>query len=685
MRLKPARAFAKGGLQGLFLACSSLVASNAAAVGTRTFDLDTLDEFSGGDLKGVAVSSDGGVRAGFNVGNVPLTDASSSFSALALGDGSVLVGTGPSGKVFKVTGDRAALFADTGALAVTAMIEVRGTIYAASMPDGKIFKLSQGKAEPWVTLPNASHVWALAADARGAIFAATGPEGRVYRIEPSGANSVYFRSDEPHIVSLALGEAGELYAGSSGKGILYKIAGPGRAVVLYDFSGEEVKAIAVGKKGTLYAIANDYGEPPEPPKRSPAGARSPAGPTSAKPVRPGKGALWRFDATGRPEKMMAHTEFHYMSLATDAEGRPYVGTGAEGRVYTVDDAHTVTLVADTDDRQIGALAFGKSTTYLAGSDPATVHRVVAQGGSEAVWTSKVLDAGLRARFGHLSWHASGPLEFSTRTGNTSSPDPTWSGWSAGTSAPTTVTSPAARFIQVRARWSRDPKAVLSEVMLPFVTENVRPVVLEVEARPKNASKSESKESIPASGSEPPKHDSVLKVTWRVDNPDNDSLRYRLNFRREGQGVWRDALRDGEILTKSEYEWETTALPEGKYRLRVEASDEPANPPDLVQRHALESGPVLVDNTPPVVRDLTMTGRRLKVRVVDGLGPIARVEMAVDGKPEFRTLGASDGVFDTADESVDVDVTSIVPPGSHIVAVRAYDAAGNYTVREIESR
>jgi len=681
--LTRAACLARAGV-GCLLAVSCVFAtSDALAVGTRTFDLDSLEEFSGGDLKGVAVSSDGGVRAGFSVGNVPLTDASSSFSALTLGDGSVLIGTGPSGKVFKVTGDRAALFADTGALAVTSMIEVRGVVYAASMPDGKIFKLSQGKAEPWVTLPNTSHVWALAADGKGAIFAATGPEGRIYRIEPSGTHSVYFRSDEPHIVSLAVGEAGELYAGSSGKGLLYKIAGPGRATVLYDFPGEEVKGIVAVKRGIVYAIANDYGEPPEPPKRAGAGARFPAQPSTAKPIRPGKGALWRFDATGRPEKLMAHTEFHYMSLAADAEGRPYVGTGAEGRVYTVDDAHTVTLVADTDDRQIGAMTFGKSI-YLAGSDAATAHRVVAQGGSEAVWTSRVLDAGLRAKFGHLSWHATGALDFSTRTGNTGTPDATWSAWSAGSSTPITVTSPQARFIQVRARWARDPKAVLSEVMLPFVTDNVRPVVLEVDARPKNAAK-ESKEAIPSSGSEPPKHESVLKVTWKVDNPDNDSLRYRVNFRREGQGLWRDALRDGEVLTKSEYEWETTALPEGKYRLRIEASDEPANPPDLAQKHAMESGPVLVDNTPPIVRDLTMTGRRLRVRVVDGLGPIARVEMAVDGKPDFRTLGAADGVFDTADETVDTDVSRLVPPGAHIVTVRAYDAAGNFVVRDLESR
>jgi len=302
-----------------------------------------------------------------------------------------------------------------------------------------------------------------------------------------------------------------------------------------------------------------------------------------------------------------------------------------------------------------------------------------------VWTSKVLDAGLRARFGHLSWHATGPLELSTRTGNTANPDATWTAWSNGITQPATVTSAPGRFVQVRARWGRDPRAALTEVMLPFVTDNVRPVVLAVDAQPKSGGHESSKDgSVPASGGEPPKHDNVLKVTWRVDNPDNDALRYRIGFRREEQKTWRDVLREGEVLTKSEYEWDTTALPEGRYRLRVEASDEPANPPDQVQRHTLESQMVLVDNTPPVIQELTLTGRRLRARAVDGLGPIARAEVAVDGRPEWRPLRSADGVFDTATETIDADLSALVPAGSHIVALRVYDAAGNAVARELES-
>src|SRR5688500_8856554 len=149
--------------------------TDAEAVGTRTFVLDTLDKMSGGDLKGVAVSSDGAVRAGFTLGNAPIPDATASFSATTLNDGSILVGTSPNGKVYRVVGDAVSLYADTNSLAVTSIVQTKnGTVYAPTMPDGKVFRLTQGKAEPFVTIPDTSHVWGLAVDRQGVgLFAAT--------------------------------------------------------------------------------------------------------------------------------------------------------------------------------------------------------------------------------------------------------------------------------------------------------------------------------------------------------------------------------------------------------------------------------------------------------------------------------------------------------------------------------
>lgn len=682
------RFFGRAAAVAAILVASLSAVTDAGAVGTRTFTLDTLEKLSGGDLKGVAVSSDGAVRAGFTLANAPIPDASATFSAAQLADGSTLVGTSPNGKVYRVAGDAVSLFADTGALAVTSIVQAKnGAVYAATIPDGKIFRLSQGKAEPFATLADTSHVWALVVDRAGTgLFAATGPEGKVFRVEPSGQSSVYYRSTENHLVSLAMAENGDLLAGSSGKGELYRISGPGRATVLANLPGEEVKAIVVGKGGVVWAIGNEYGEPPEAPKRSAAAGRAPPGPSSGPKPKPGKGQLWRFDAQGRPERMMKHDDTHYVSLALDEQGQPYVGTGVEGRVYTVDDAHTVTLVADTDERQVGAVFVAGGKGFVATSDPPVLHRILGRGGPDAVWTSKVLDAGLRAKFGHLAWRSSGALELSTRTGNTQAPDATWSAWSNPLAAPGPIASPQGRYVQVRARFARDPKAVLTEVTIPFITDNVRPVVTEISAAPKGApAKEPGKEAVPASGGDVGKHDSVVKVTWKVDNPDSDALRYRVAFKREGQNLWRDALKSDEVLTKAELEWDTAALPEGKYRVRVEASDEQANPPDQVQKHALESEPVLVDNTPPRIDNLQIAGRRLRARVVDGTSPIARVEIAVDGKLEWRPLSAADGIFDTLDEGIDADVSALVPPGPHIVVVRAFDAAGNSVSRDVESK
>lgn len=682
------RLFERAAAVAAILVASLSAVTDAGAVGTRTFTLDTLEKLSGGDLKGVAVSSDGAVRAGFTLGNTPIPDASATFAATQLADGSTLVGTSPNGKVYRIAGDAVSLYADTGALAVTSIVQAKnGTVYAATIPDGKIFRLTQGKAEPFATLADTSHVWALVVDRAGTgLFAGTGPEGKVFRVEPSGQSSVYYRSADNHLVSLAIADNGDLLAGSSGKGELYRISGPGRATVMANLPGEEVKAIAIGKGGVVWAIANEYGEPPEAPKRSAAAGRAPAGPSSGAKPKPGKGQLWRFDPQGRPERMMKHDDTQYVSLSIDEQGQPYVGTGVEGRVYTVDDAHTVTLVADTDERQVGAVFVSGGKGFVATSDPTVFHRILGRGGPDAVWTSKVLDTGLRAKFGHLAWRSSGALELSTRTGNTATPDATWSAWSNPLAAPGAITSPQGRYVQVRARFARDPRAVLTEVTIPFVTDNVRPVVTEVNAVPKGApAKEPGKEAVVASGGDLGKHDSVVKVTWKVDNPDNDALRYRVAFKREGQNLWRDALKSDEVLTKAELEWDTAALPEGKYRVRVEASDEQANPPDQVQKHALESEPVLVDNTPPRIDNLVIAGRRLRGRVVDGTSPVARVEIAVDGKLEWRPITAADGIFDTPDEALDADVSALVPPGSHIVVVRAFDAAGNAVSRDVESK
>src|SRR2546428_232284 len=87
---------------------------------------------------GTGAGAAGVVRAGWLLGNVVLTDATASFSTLQLADGTALVGTGPNGKILRVAGEQATVYAETGALAVTSLVQAaNGTVYAATIPDGK--------------------------------------------------------------------------------------------------------------------------------------------------------------------------------------------------------------------------------------------------------------------------------------------------------------------------------------------------------------------------------------------------------------------------------------------------------------------------------------------------------------------------------------------------------------------
>lgn len=660
---------------------SFLLATSSFAVGTRTFQLDSQERFAGGELKGAFVDADGVVKPGYATAGT-LLDASSSWSALPMNDGSVLVGTGPNGKIFRITGGQATLFADTGSMAVTSLaVGANGQVYAATIPDGKVFKVSQGKSELLATIPDAAYVWSLAWSKNG-LFAGVGPEGRVVRIEPSGATSVYFKSEETHIVSISIDAKGDVLAGGSGKGILYRVTGPGRASIVSDFPGAEVKA-SFAYQNSIFAIVNEYSEPLDLPRRSPGSGARPPGPTSTPKQKPGKGTLYRVDDRGRVEKLMHHDEFHYTSLFVDDRGTPFVGTGAEGRVYSADESHAVSLVADLDERQVTAIQIKNGAGYFLTSDTANFQRIVGHGGADATWTGKVLDCGLPARFGTVNYRASGAIEFVARTGNTQVPDGTWTPWSASVSSGAHLPATSGRYVQLRARL-KDAKASLSNVSVAFATENQRAIVLDVSAQSKQLpTKETGTGTIPAFTVDVPKRDTGVKITWRVDNPDSDPLRYRLSFQREGQTLWRDLLKVEETLSKTDYEWDTSAMPEGRYRVRVEASDEVANAPTDVQKHQLSSDPFVIDNTPPVIEELAIRGKNLVARIVDGTSAIVRVEMSVDGKTDFRPVSAQDGIFDSPKESVLFDLASIVPKGSHLITLRAIDAAGNITLREVE--
>ncbi len=654
---------------------------DADAVGTRRVALRSAADLKAGKLEGVAVDSAGVVKAGLNLGSVPLDEAVTVWAALPLNN-RVLLATGNDGRLLEYAGGASKELAKADAMALTSLAQAwGGSIIVGSLPGAKLYEFKNGKLEEWLTLKDAEHIFQLAFDEKaGVLYAATGPDGKLFRITRDKKAQVYFDAEEQHLMSVAVGN-GKVYAGASDKAKLYVIDGPGRASVLYDFGRTEVRAIAV-RGGEVFAIANEIKDKRSLPSGKPGDNKS-----SSSGGAKGKGTLYRFDKSGAPEQLLDDDSEYFTSLALDDAGKPYVGTGVDGRLYTIDDNHNSVLVADTDERQLTALSMSGNQRFVVSADPGVVHPIRGTGGTDAVWTSKVIDAGLRARFGRLEWSAEGELELSTRSGNTQEPDDTWSQWSNAMRAPAKVQSPAARFIQVRARFSRDPKAQLREVVVPFVTDNLRAVVTEIEIDNASAKASDPADGKLRSSGGPitgkPEHD--VDISWNVDNPDKDELRYRLQYRLEGTQTWFEMLEPHEKLTKQKYSWNTSDLPEGRYRVRVIATDELSNPPDQVKRHQLDSHVLVVDNTPPDVTGLQVNGRTVRGVAVDGVGPIARIEAAVAGTDDWIPFAPADGIFDASREEFSADLSSLSPSGASLITLRVYDQENNQTVRSVTLR
>jgi hypothetical protein len=169
--------------------------------------------------------------------------------------------------------------------------------------------------------------------------------------------------------------------------------------------------------------------------------------------------------------------------------------------------------------------------------------------------------------------------------------------------------------------------------------------------------------------------SQIQVTWQADDPDGDRLLYSIYFRGDDEKEWKllranvaenSLLLDGDVLA------------DGHYYFRVIASDQPSNAANVARTDEMISSPVLIDNTAPTVTLSAprRSNNRLEVDadVVDQTSPLRRFEYSLDAGP-WTPVEAADGVTDSPREQYHIAIDRL-PPGEHLLVVRAYDTANN---------
>jgi hypothetical protein len=123
------------------------------------------------------------------------------------------------------------------------------------------------------------------------------------------------------------------------------------------------------------------------------------------------------------------------------------------------------------------------------------------------------------------------------------------------------------------------------------------------------------------------------------------------------------------------------MPDGRYELRLTASDETDNVPDDVKTARRLSAPVVVDNTAPSIEELTIrpgpqAGQvSISAQVSDAVSVIRDVRYAVDGGKRFKAVLPTDLIYDSTSEQVSFIIPDL-SPGTHVITLRAADALGN---------
>jgi hypothetical protein len=700
------------------LACAA--ASMGLAASTQTWEMNGYPDFSRGRFSGLSISYDGKLTLGPALATVFDSGQAEVWSVATAPDGSIYLGTGNRGRLYKVdAGGQGSLVWTTDQPEIFAVtVDSKGVVYAGTSPDGKVYRIENGKTAEYFS-PGAHYIWALAVAPDGALMVATGDEGKIFRVTAQGQGGVYYETGQSHVTALAFDAQGGLLAGSEPNGILYRVtstgAGSAKAFVLYKSSLPEIRAIVPQPDGSIYAAAmgggvakrmgvassavisatgsgapsvsttitvteqNGINPPPKPEVPKLATQATPATVVAATPTTESssgdRSALYKISADNTVETLWSSKEENIYDVAVGGSAPDFL-TDVEGRIYHLEGPLRATLLAQTNEGDATRLLASNRGLLTATGNLGKLLRLGGGAVHSGWFESPVHDSGTVAKWGRISWHGdSKGLALKTRSGNSARPDDTWSDWSQP-AANSDINSPNARYIQWRAEFSASAGSApaIDDVTIAYLPQNSAPVVHSIVVIGAAGSKPASSESNPV-GTIGHGAGQQIQVVWQADDPDNDRLVYSLYFRGEDESQWK-LLRAN--LTETVYSMDGDALADGRYFFRVVASDRSSNPPNTAKEAELVSMPVVIDNTPPVVTlsgaARTGTSFEMYADAVDGTSTLRRCEYSVDAGP-WTLVEASDGVTDSLRERFRIAVANL-PAGEHVIAVRVYDAAGN---------
>ena len=701
--------------------------SSAFAEGTRTWEQSKFDELIKGTAKGIALRSEGGLELAPAFQSRATTPSTYIWSIASDPAGNIFAAAGSPARVYRITPDgQIATIFEPQELQVQALVVAKsGIVYAATAPDGKVYRLEETKsagakadgkaswsATPYFD-PGSKYIWDLVLDNAGTLYVATGDHGEIYKVSSNGQHSLFFKSDEVHIRVLALDPKGNLIAGSDGSGLIYRVAPNGEAFVLYSAPKKEITALAIDGAGNIYAAAAGEKRPEGalagssnplavPPQNAPASAGNitlTAPPATSNPPFPapatgasGGSEIYRIAPDGAPSRWWTSREDLVYALAFDQQGRLIAGTGNRGHIFAINGVENFTDLVKASATQITAFAPAPGGGLYASSSNLGKIFVLGPGSeAEGTYESDVFDAHIFSLWGRASIRAVGDsvansaarpdVELYARSGNVDNPDRNRSPWvRVDLAAGSELKVPPARFVQWKVVLrAGNPAPRVDEVLLNYLPKNVAPEVDDITVQPgyryqpiPHVAGSEPSSPGQARYDVPPpalRDRDAIGIRWSAHDDNDDELVYSVYYRGDHESRWL-LLKDG--LYDRYYSFDASLLPDGGYTVKVIASDAPSHSPAKALYGERVSPRFEVDSTPPVIDNLVATldgkgtgmGIHVRFRASDSFSPVKRAEYSLDGRDwQFiEPVGQlSDAKAEDYDFRIPVPQSAVAPP------------------------
>lgn len=686
-------------------------ATAAFAAQPKRVVTDSMEDFAAGELESIRLSDSGEIRPG------PALDLVHDFKNMILwdavrlpGTGDLIIGSGPKGQVHRLDrkGQATQLTAFTESDVYAVAVGPDGAIYAASSPDGKVFRRGPrgGGFEVWFE-HGEKYVWDMAFDAKGRLLVATGETGKLFRVEGRKKGEVIFDAEQPHLRCLVTDVAKGFYVGTVGQGLVYWIRDGQKPVVVMDSGRTDIAAMAADEAGNVYAAA--VGEKQESAKTNSNGsslesvkitgikglitlsAASPENPSasgnktsqprsSAENSQPVSSEVYRIDPRHYP--VVLHASPHETHSLAWAEDHLLAGTGDEGRFMAIYPDGSSGPLGKVDSKQVTALLSDpKGGWFLLGSNWGRVYQMGARTTQDARYLSKIIDSGLFARWGRFKVYGDAQYSIRTRSGNTAEPGNSWYDWSFLDGNRTA--SPDARYLQFEIILE---EGSISRVDFTYLPQNQPPNIKEIKAlepgigfvslqNPPPPKKIQtSSQLLKTDNTAPPvverfrpvTESGIRTIVWDADDPNGDELTYQVDVRRDDQDWERLADKVSDTL----FSWDTSGWPDGIYYARVTASDSADNAAGQELQDTKVSHAWRIDHTAPEINILTRSQEGVRFRVLDEGGVLDSVAVSTNGR-DYQVVIPEDGILDSENETFFVERQTGKP-----LYIRVQDENGN---------